>query len=173
VNQNDVGKVYHHHKQGCSIGIAPANDGEICLHCHTCDVTLFTFYQGGLTPEQREWFRSQAAECYEEEGRIEVDDGAMISEGNDPGAYVQAWVWVEAPRAKYLCPKCMSVNITAYVKRAVSKTVGIQHGRGVTDEVDVDEDTVKEEPPHEFKCDDCKHVSKQETDWVPFYGDLS
>jgi hypothetical protein len=172
MNQNDVGKVYYHHKKGCSIGVAPAHDGEICLHCHTCDVTLFTFYQGSLTPEQREWFRRQAAECYGEEGRIEVDDGAMISEGNDPGAYVQAWVWIEAPRAKYLCPKCMSGSVIAYVRRAVTKVVGICH-KDITSERDVDETVVSEEPPYRFECSDCNHTSEQETDWVPFYGELS
>ena len=31
---------------------------------------------------------------YESEGSIEIDDGAPVSRGMDPGAYVQAWVWV-------------------------------------------------------------------------------
>ena len=42
---------------------------------------------------------SAAKEIYEEEGRIEVDTGAKlptgrVSRGDDPGAYVLAWVWV-------------------------------------------------------------------------------
>lgn len=28
------------------------------------------------------------------EGRIEIDDNAKVSRGDDAGAYVQAWVWV-------------------------------------------------------------------------------
>ncbi len=28
------------------------------------------------------------------DGEIEVDDNALVSEGEDPGAYVMAWVWV-------------------------------------------------------------------------------
>ncbi len=28
------------------------------------------------------------------EGELEIDDDAKISEGDDNGAYVQAWVWV-------------------------------------------------------------------------------
>lgn len=29
------------------------------------------------------------------DGELEVDDGAIVSEGEDNGAYVQAWVWVD------------------------------------------------------------------------------
>lgn len=32
---------------------------------------------------------------YIQEGRVEVDDNAVVSEGYDNGAYVQAWVWVD------------------------------------------------------------------------------
>ena len=37
-----------------------------------------------------------AKEQYGDEGRIEVDDGAVVSRGKGAdGAYVAAWVWVE------------------------------------------------------------------------------
>jgi hypothetical protein len=42
------------------------------------------------------WFRQRAKELYHEEGEIEVDDGASVSIGEDAGAYVQAWVWVDS-----------------------------------------------------------------------------
>ncbi len=35
-----------------------------------------------------------ACEQYEREGEIEVDEGAVCSRSDDPGCYVQAWVWV-------------------------------------------------------------------------------
>lgn len=37
-----------------------------------------------------------AAACdkYHREGEVEIDAGALVSRGEDPGAYVQAWVWV-------------------------------------------------------------------------------
>jgi hypothetical protein len=41
-----------------------------------------------------EWFRTRANELYSEEGQIEVDSNARVSNGNDDGAYVEAWVWV-------------------------------------------------------------------------------
>jgi hypothetical protein len=44
-----------------------------------------------------EWYRAQAKEQYESEGTLEIDENALISRGWDPGAYVEAWVWVENP----------------------------------------------------------------------------
>lgn len=41
-----------------------------------------------------EQFRQAAAEMYEDEGTLEIDANAIVSRGDDPGAYVQAWVWV-------------------------------------------------------------------------------
>lgn len=38
--------------------------------------------------------RAAARRIYEREGEIEIDPGAAVSHGDDPGAYVQAWVWV-------------------------------------------------------------------------------
>lgn len=35
-----------------------------------------------------------ARQGYQREGTLEIDDGAVISEGGENGAYVQAWVWV-------------------------------------------------------------------------------
>lgn len=28
------------------------------------------------------------------DGELEIDDNAKVSRGDDPGVYVQAWVWV-------------------------------------------------------------------------------
>ncbi len=39
-----------------------------------------------------DWFREHAAGVSDDSP--EIDDGALISEGDDPGAYVMAWVWV-------------------------------------------------------------------------------
>ncbi len=39
-------------------------------------------------------YTKAAKRLHESEGEIEVDDGARVSRGDDPGAYVQAWVWV-------------------------------------------------------------------------------
>lgn len=36
-----------------------------------------------------------ARKHHEEDGQVEIDDNAQLSEGNDNGCYVQAWVWVD------------------------------------------------------------------------------
>lgn len=38
---------------------------------------------------------------HEDEGTIEVDDNAIVSEGDDNGAYVEAWVWVSFSGTPY------------------------------------------------------------------------
>ncbi len=57
---------------------------------------------------------------YEREGEVEIDDNAKLSEGEDNGSYVAAWVWVsffETPYDKDMdthlmtdqppeCPEC-------------------------------------------------------------------
>lgn len=45
-------------------------------------------------------FRTDAKLQYAEEGRIEIDDNAIVSLGTDPGAYVMAWVWVDKVEEK-------------------------------------------------------------------------
>ena len=36
-----------------------------------------------------------ARERHVSEGVLEIDDNAKLSEGDDNGTYVQAWVWVD------------------------------------------------------------------------------
>lgn len=38
---------------------------------------------------------AMAQDKYAREGELEIDDDALVSEGGDNGAYVQAWRWVE------------------------------------------------------------------------------
>jgi len=46
------------------------------------------------------------------EGELEVDDNAVVSFGDDDGAYVQAWLWVGDIEAKiYTCQECGKVEI--------------------------------------------------------------
>lgn len=41
-----------------------------------------------------EAYRAAAAAQYGSDGEVEIDSNAIVSLGADPGAYVQAWVWV-------------------------------------------------------------------------------
>lgn len=45
---------------------------------------------------ERQTYIGAAKDEYQDEGRIEIDDNAIISKSEDGGAYVMAWVWVEA-----------------------------------------------------------------------------
>lgn len=40
-------------------------------------------------------YREAATNQYAEEGRVEIDSNAVVSYGDDEGAYVAAWVWVD------------------------------------------------------------------------------
>jgi len=42
-----------------------------------------------------------AREQREQEGAVEIDDNALLSEGNDNGCYVQAWVWVDFASTRF------------------------------------------------------------------------
>lgn len=44
--------------------------------------------------ELEEAYRQAARKKYEREGELEIDEGALVSLGADPGAYIQAWVWI-------------------------------------------------------------------------------
>ena len=42
-----------------------------------------------------------AREQRQEEGFVEIDDDARLSEGNDNGCYVAAWVWFDFAGTKF------------------------------------------------------------------------
>jgi hypothetical protein len=45
-------------------------------------------------PPHAEMVRKWAKELHQEDGEVEIDDDAALSEGDDNGTYVAAWVWV-------------------------------------------------------------------------------
>ena len=45
--------------------------------------------------------RMMAKEEYQKDGEVEIDSNAVISEGEDNGAYVAAWVWVSFEGSKF------------------------------------------------------------------------
>lgn len=64
-----------------------------------------------MTKRQREKaikaaYVAAAAELHGRDGECEVDANARVSMGDDPGAYVQAWVWVyDRDMTKHLPPE--------------------------------------------------------------------
>lgn len=45
--------------------------------------------------KRREHIVSLAREQHHVDGEVEIDEGAKLSEGDDNGCYVQAWVWCD------------------------------------------------------------------------------
>lgn len=50
---------------------------------------------GSNEVEQDRTCRQHARELYACEGRIEIDNNAIVSRTGEPGAYVQGWLWVD------------------------------------------------------------------------------
>lgn len=82
--------------------------------CHCCNDDAPCEYEGPLSQFEvvhesaseklDNWYRRKADEIHGSEGSIEIDDNALVSRGDDHGAYVQAWVWVDGPDLE--CQEC-------------------------------------------------------------------
>jgi hypothetical protein len=57
-------------------------------------VVKAVFECDNVNTEKCNYFRERA-DNLTEEGRLEVDEEAVVSLSEDGGAYVQAWLWVE------------------------------------------------------------------------------
>jgi hypothetical protein len=44
--------------------------------------------------KSKQWYIDRARKLYDKEGQLEVDPTARVSFGDDPGAYVEAWIWI-------------------------------------------------------------------------------
>ena len=64
-------------------------DAGLCENCHT------------QAEDRRLEIIELAREQREIEGAVEIDDNALLSEGNDNGYYVAAWVWVDFADTKF------------------------------------------------------------------------
>lgn len=51
------------------------------------------------TPNLLEAYRREARTRFSREGLLEIDDDAAVSQGDDAGAYVMAWHWIESPES--------------------------------------------------------------------------
>jgi hypothetical protein len=85
INSVDAQKLYdfikHHHKSMPSA----QQEAALLLLANVKDNRAYTTRQLTILALAQEQAR---------EGEVEVDAEAVVSEGDDPGAYVQAWMWV-------------------------------------------------------------------------------
>ena len=81
--------------EALSEGAIPAWLREACdVRLDAIDTVGPTSVQDGGTHDDDEQYRQMARVLHGRDGEIEIDDNADTSRGYDPGAYVQAWVWV-------------------------------------------------------------------------------
>lgn len=73
----------------CNQSASSLTDGGICDDCHT------------EAEERRDEIIGLAREQRQQEGAVEIDDDATLSEGSDNGCYVQAWVWADFCGSKF------------------------------------------------------------------------
>ena len=76
--------------------------------CSNCNQDAEILTEGGLcvdcrieSEERRFEIIELAREQRQEEGLVEIDDDARLSEGNDNGCYVAAWVWADFADTKF------------------------------------------------------------------------
>ena len=76
--------------------------------CSECNQSADALTDRGLCPdchleaeERRSDIVELAREQRQEEGAVEVDDDAVLREGNDNGCYATAWVWVDFADTKF------------------------------------------------------------------------
>lgn len=65
------------------------------------DLALDAASNDGERSERELDILRMAKDEHEKEGECEIDDNAELSEGDDNGTYVQAWVWVSFGDTKY------------------------------------------------------------------------
>lgn len=78
------------------------------MRCSKCNESTGVVTDRGLCPdchleaeERRSEIIEVAREQRQEEGAVEIDDTAQLSEGDDNGCYVAAWVWVDFTDTKF------------------------------------------------------------------------
>lgn len=64
---------------------------QAILHLDDVTVDVGEISQDDLRDET---IRALAEENHARDGEIEFDDGCVVSEGGDNGAYVHGWIWV-------------------------------------------------------------------------------
>ena len=57
--------------------------------------SLQTEPEGAEEAARWDTIRTMAKDKHESEGNLEIDENAVVSEGDDNGAYIQCWKWIE------------------------------------------------------------------------------
>ena len=78
------------------------------MNCSKCREAAEALTDNGLCPdcriddeERRFEIIELARKHHQKNGELEIDDDARVSEGNDNGCYVGAWVWFDFAETKF------------------------------------------------------------------------
>lgn len=82
VSEGSIGQLWH---------------GLLCSAVKQCTVVEV---KGTPPDEGDEQAYREAARDYQRDGDLEFDDNAVVSLGDDPGAYVQCWKWIPKSHLK-------------------------------------------------------------------------
>ena len=97
------GEKYPYHPDGCSDPDAQA------LYALIDKARSLVKDDGQISSLALKAYREAAIDQYGNEGEVEIDDDAIVSLGDDDGAYVEAWVWVNKEEAG-ICRECGEPN---------------------------------------------------------------
>jgi hypothetical protein len=70
-------------------------DREVMLRAGVYHLEALEEDEESPLPPCDDAIRQTAKAIWERDGEIEIDHDAAISHGDDPGAYIQAWLWVD------------------------------------------------------------------------------
>ena len=73
----------------CNQSADALTDSGLCDDCHA------------KAESRRIAIIALARQRHQEEGEVEIDDDARLSEGDDNGCYVAAWLWVDFGETKF------------------------------------------------------------------------
>lgn len=69
--------------------------GNLSAHIQALDAAVQVAASDPASEERRQKIVALADAEYGKDGELEFDSNAIVSEGDDNGAYVQAWQWVD------------------------------------------------------------------------------
>lgn len=103
-------------------------------------VLSFKTIPGVAEDDPRDVAYRNEAKNHAVEGELEVDDDAIISWGDDGGAYVQGWIWISDQEAGLadvndeddagddVCDICMRSNVHVSRVTEDGRTIGVECG---------------------------------------------
>jgi hypothetical protein len=116
-------------------------------------------------------YREAAHRLHHADGEVEIDENAKLSRGDDPGCYVEAWVWVpnEDVKSKLAPDEQARWQTPQVTRRYIAQVLPIGTGRTITIDVIGDGNTSEDESmkiAEEFARKKLKAKSMRVSQWT-------